>query len=657
MRALRWGMLVGSLFAGCIPAPQLRPRDGGGEREGVADGPTMDAAQDVTVETDGPRADIRERDDSDSREGGIAFDAGSIEDVGTQDVRVEPMDALADGGVDAAPSVDARSDGAAAPHDAPVDAQGCDGDLLADTGICAPETPPRLIGPISGSVSGSRRPMFRWLPGSPARPLTVTFCADRACARVLRSDPVGAGVAELRPSVDLPSGVLFWRVEMPTSAGRTLSSSTWELLISGRSGSPLTWMGLSDFDGDGTADVLAGAWGTSGNRGRAYGYPAGRIVSGIPSWTLEGAGVAGDYFGVSTAAIGDVNGDGFIDLAVGAVFEADQRGVVRVYHGSATGPSATPALSITGELREGQFGWSLAAAGDLNGDGYGDMLVGAPREGAEAGRVYAYFGGARGLRADSVRSLPGPGGAGGAFGFALAAIGDVDGDGLSDFVVGAPRFQTGRGEVYGFRGNRSTGFTEAPTIISAPSPGQFGFTFSALGDFDGNGSQDFAVGAPGADSGAGRVFIYSAGGAGFPTAPVGSITAPSAAPTSFGYALAGAMDMNGDEVPDLAVGAPLSALTVGAAAVFLGGRIPPSAPIRVLTSTAPALSLFGSAMSLPGDVDRDGLADLVIATPDAPMGGYFELFAGAVSTGLSSTPRVVRCPTTDGAHFASSLAR
>jgi hypothetical protein len=649
MRALGWGVLAGSLIVGCIPAPQLRPRDGGDDREGTTDSFTADAARDALAETDASRAD--------ANESGSVPDAAQIDDAGGFDGATGMTDVLADGSTDAASVFDVRSDLEDGREDAPASPPGCDGGVLADSGVCAPEAPPRLIGPISGTISGSRRPWFRWFSSTPARPLSVTVCADRACARVLRSEPLSAGTTELRPTVDLPSGVVFWRVEVMSSTGRVLSSATWELLISGRGGAPLTWMGLSDFDGDGTADVVAGAWGTSGNRGRTYGYPAGRIVSGIPSWTLDGAGVAGDYFGVSTAAIGDVNGDGFIDLAVSAVFERDQRGVVRVYHGSATGPSAIPALVIPGDVREGQFGWSLAGAGDLNGDGYGDLLVGAPREAAEAGRVYVYFGSAVGVRLDSVRSVAGPGGAGGSFGFALSAIGDADGDGLSDFVVGAPRLQTNRGEVYGFRGSRSSGFTEAPTIIAAPAPGQFGFTFSALGDFDGNGSLDFAVGAPGADAGAGRVLLYSSSGSGFATTPTGSIAAPPAAPTSFGYAIAGAMDVNGDEVPDLAVGAPLSALTVGAAAVYLGGRIPPSAPIRVLTSNAPALSLFGAAMSLPGDVDRDGLADLVIATPDAPMGGYFELYAGAVSTGIVANARVVRCPTTDAAHFASSLAR
>ncbi len=644
-------MLAGSLFVGCIPAPQLRPRDGGDEAASAVDVRSVDSTPDGSARANDAMADavVPESD--------APFDASQIDDASRQDVQVGSMDAPFDIGSDASPSVDVRSDIDDARTDATADAFSCEGGSVAESGVCASEVPPRLIGPISGAVSGSRRPLLRWVAGSMTRPLTVTFCADRACARELRTETVGAGVTELRPSVDLPAGVVFWRVEMLSSTGRSLSSPTWELLVSGRSGAPLTWMGLSDFDGDGTADVVAGAWGTSGNRGRAYGYPAGRIVSGIPSWTLEGAGVAGDYFGVSTAAIGDVNGDGFIDLAVGAVFEGDQRGVVRVYHGSATGPSTTPAATITGAVREGQFGWSLAAAGDLNGDGYGDMLVGAPREAAETGRVYVYFGSATGLRVDSVRSMAGPGGAGGSFGFALSAVGDVDADGLSDFIVGAPRLQTNRGEAYVFRGSRSGGFTEPPTTIAAPSPGQFGFAFSALGDFDGNGTPDVAVGSPGADSGAGRVFIYSAGGSGFTTTPTGSIAAPSAAPTSFGYSLAGALDVNGDEVPDLAVGAPLSALTVGAAAVYLGGRIPPTAPIRVLASTAPALSLFGAAMSLPGDVDRDGLTDLVIATPDAPMGGYFELFAGAVSTGISTTARIVRCPTTDAAHFASSLAR
>lgn len=640
-------MLVASWVAGCIPAPQLRPRDGGDEREGVGDASAMDAAiPDAPVDAFTSDNTSSNGSETGLNDGAVIDSAGSI-------------DALADVARDATTFSDGMDDVGADIADAPADATGlCDTAAPNDAGACRPETAPRPIAPITGSVSGSRRPAIRWTPSSAPGAQTVRLCADRSCTRILHTQSVGAGVSQARPGVDLPAGVVFWQVEARSTVGEALTSQTWELLISGRNGDSLNWMGWSDFDGDGTADVVAGAWGTSNNRGAVYGYPVGRITSGVPAWTVQGTGRDGDYFGVSTATLGDVNGDGFMDLAVGAIFEGDQLGMVRVYHGGATGLSGVPTTSIVGSLREGQFGWSLAGAGDLNGDGYGDLLVGAPREQGETGRVYVYFGSPQGIRPESVRSIAGPGGPGGSFGFAIAAVGDMDRDGLSDFIVGAPRLQMNRGEAYGFRGSSSTGFVGVPVTIPAPTPGQFGFSFTTLGDFDGNGSLDFAAGAPGAVGGAGRVLIYSASNAGFSSAPADTIVPPTSLETSFGYAMAGGMDLNGDEVPDLAVGSPLSAMTVGTAGVFLGGRLPVSAPIRALSSPSPtALSLFGAAVSIPGDVDRDGLADLVVATPDAPMGGYFEVYGGHVSAGISMPPRVVRSPTSDVAHFASSLAR
>lgn len=104
----------------------------------------------------------------------------------------------------------------------------------------------------------------------------------------------------------------------------------------------------------------------------------------------------GDYFGRSVALAGDVNGDGFADVIVGAEGypSADRKGKVYLYQGSASGLSSSPAFSATGENNIDWFGWSVASAGDVNGDGYGDVIVGADGypSGSGKGKVYMYLG-------------------------------------------------------------------------------------------------------------------------------------------------------------------------------------------------------------------------------------------------------------------------
>jgi hypothetical protein len=149
-------------------------------------------------------------------------------------------------------------------------------------------------------------------------------------------------------------------------------------------------------------------------------------------------------FGGSVAGAGDVNGDGFADVIVGAFLHdagETNEGAAFVYLGSGSGLSTTPVWTGQGNQTNASFGCSVAGAGDVNGDGYADVIVGArdyqstfPKEGA----AFAYAGGAAG-----VASLPmwfaSGGAANASFGWSVACAGDVNGDGLADALVGAPR--------------------------------------------------------------------------------------------------------------------------------------------------------------------------------------------------------------------------
>ena len=173
-------------------------------------------------------------------------------------------------------------------------------------------------------------------------------------------------------------------------AGKS-TSAVWQLTIPGRDSGQTAWGVTPDFNGDGMADIPIGApasgWGSVFvfDGSETFGYLS------TPDVLLSG----GDQFGRAVAAAGDVNGDGFVDLAVAA---GAGPGTVTVYLGGPAGPNGGTALS-PGGVTTG-FGTSIASAGDVNGDGYGDLLVG----GVETAQIF--FGGPNGIGTAAAPLLP-----------------------------------------------------------------------------------------------------------------------------------------------------------------------------------------------------------------------------------------------------------
>jgi hypothetical protein len=172
------------------------------------------------------------------------------------------------------------------------------------------------------------------------------------------------------------------------------------------------------------------------------GANADRVPTRRP-WKAEGD-QAYASFGASVGTAGDVNGDSYIDVVVGAyLYDNGQsnEGRAFVYSGSAGGLSATPDWTAESDQANASFGYSVGTAGDVNGDGYADVIVGAPDydngQNAE-GRAFVYHGSATGLRrtadwtAESNRSLF-------FFGDSVGTAGDVNGDGYDDIIVGPPQ--------------------------------------------------------------------------------------------------------------------------------------------------------------------------------------------------------------------------
>jgi hypothetical protein len=184
-------------------------------------------------------------------------------------------------------------------------------------------------------------------------------------------------------------------------------------------------------------------------------------VAGAADWIAE-ANQNVAAFGSSVAAAGDVNGDGYTDVIVGASsYTNGQTGEGRafVYHGSASGPSTVPDWTAESDQAGANFGISVGTAGDVNGDGFGDVIVGAPnwwQSPSTGGAAFAYFGSATGLPAAPDWMGLGEGTYVAAqYGISVGTAGDANGDGFDELLVGAQRETRGQfmeGTAYGYNG-------------------------------------------------------------------------------------------------------------------------------------------------------------------------------------------------------------
>jgi hypothetical protein len=246
-----------------------------------------------------------------------------------------------------------------------------------------------------------------------------------------------------------------------------------------------------DLDGDGAREWVVGAPGNAGDDGAVFVYRGGSAGPSTEPWIVLRSPVRDAQFGISVAGLGDTDGDGLGDLAVGAYRADDGTGRVFVYHGHSSGLAAQPDATLAPDNRGENFGYAVARGGDLDGDGFADLAVGADLANDRRGRVYVYSGSRSGLRLAQVLE--------GAhahidFGIAIAGVGDTNGDGRDDLVVGAINARAGRGEAYVFHGG-ARGVEIAPAqMLAASAPGwTFGIGVVASGDTDGDGLADFVV--------------------------------------------------------------------------------------------------------------------------------------------------------------------
>jgi hypothetical protein len=354
-----------------------------------------------------------------------------------------------------------------------------------------------------------------------------------------------------------------------------------------------------------------------------------------PPWVATGEGV-NNNFAYSVGTVGDVNGDGFDDVIVGADRYKDFTGRAYVYAGCVDGLSSTPIFTATGETVNNHFGFSVGAAGDVDGDGYDDVIVGAYHYQNFLGRVYVYAGAAAGVRADPLFTAVGES-ENSYFGRSVGTAGDVNGDGHADVVVGAPAHGDYTGRVYVYAG--AVGGPLASPVFTATGEAlasAFGRAVGTAGDVNGDGFDDLIVGAPG-HGGTGRVYVYAGGRGGLQSAPI-FVAGGQTPGDRFGCAVAAAGDVNGDGFHDIIVGADGYNDHMGLVAVYAGSKTGVSAT-PVFTATGEAiLNYFGGAVGGAGDVNGDGVADIVVgANGYRDYSGRAYVYAGGAG-GLDATP-------------------
>jgi len=461
----------------------------------------------------------------------------------------------------------------------------------------------------------------------------------------------------------------------------------------------------SDFNGDGIHDFIVGASGNADagvDAGAVYIFFGATNLSGTKS--MGGVGSAdvtflgktsGDLLGISVSAAGDINGDGFDDILVGAHLNGEgggSAGSAYIFFGATNlsgtkslGQGASADVTILGKIGD-RLGQNVSGAGDINGDGFDDIIVAAHLndDGGtdDEGAVYIFFGasdlsGTKSLGGAQSADVTILGKAANDFlGNGVSGAGDINGDGFDDIVVGAPFNDDGAGGIGGVNDNEGAayiffgasnlsgtkslgkGASADVTILGKAASDFLGRNVSGAGDINGDGFDDSFLGAYGYDisgtnqEGAAYIFFGASNLSG--TKSLGEVQSADvtilgkAASDQLGRNVSGAGDINDDGYDDIIVGAARNddggSNNEGAAYIFFGSttlsgtKDTGSADVTFLGKAAG--DQLGRGVSGLGDVNADGIPDVIMGARYNNDGGSNNEGAAYIffgSTTLSGT--------------------
>ena len=379
-----------------------------------------------------------------------------------------------------------------------------------------------------------------------------------------------------------------------------------------------------DIDFDGNDDVIVGApYYSNGQMHEGavfvyYGTLGG--LSTIPGQILE-RNIAHALLGDVLSPAGDVNNDGYADIIVGA----PGAGMAYVWYGSATGLYPSPNFSASTAEEGDMFGRGVSTAGDVNGDGYDDVIVGAPYYGDnDGGAAFIYYGDETGFAPGgwSYYAYSKPGFDGAHFGQAVSTAGDVNGDGYDDVLIGAWNHNDGVGDAFVFFGS-SDGLSYTPDW-NAPwhytdHSSYFARHVSTAGDVNGDGYDDILIGAEYYSARNGAAFVWYGHSWGLSQNAADWSYVADGANYFFGWGISNAGDVNGDGYDDVIVGAPgygpAGSYSSGRAYVFLGSEDGLSSTPDWTGASGITNAHYGVGVSTAGDINGDGIDDVIVGAP------------------------------------------